>query len=71
MASKRHIRRKACEWKRSYPTREAAIDASIVLRRRTGSKTTAYRCPFCGCYHHGHTPTRTKKAIRAKQERGY
>lgn len=69
MASKRHIRRKACEWKRSYPTLDDAISASIGLRKRTGSKTTAYRCPHCGRYHHGHTASRTKKVMRAK--RGY
>lgn len=71
MASKRHIRKKACEWKRSYPTLDAAIGASIGLRKRTGSKTTAYRCPFCGQFHHGHTASRTKQALRVKRERGY
>jgi len=71
MASKRHLRKKACEWKRSYPTKEAAIDASLALRRRTGDRTNAYRCPFCGQYHHGHTASRTKQAMRVKRERGY
>lgn len=71
MASKRHIRRKACENKRSYPTLADAINASIGLRKRTGDKTTAYRCPFCGQYHHGHTTSRTKQAMRVKRERGY
>ena len=55
MASKRHQRKKACEWKRSYPTLEDAIGASLSLRRRTGTRTTAYRCPYCGQFHHGHT----------------
>ena len=67
MASKRHMRKKACEWKRSYPTMDAAIGASVGLRKRTGSVTQAYRCPHCGKFHHGHTATRTKKAIRAKR----
>jgi len=71
MASKRHMRRKACEHKRSYPTLDAAIGASIGLRKRTGSVTSAYRCPFCGRYHHGHTASRTRKVVRAKRERGY
>lgn len=71
MASKRHIRRKACENKRSYPTLDAAISASISLRKRTGSRTEAYRCPFCGQFHHGHTASRTRQALRAKRERGY
>jgi len=71
MASKRHIRRKACENKRSYPTLADAINASIGLRKRTGSKTSAYRCPFRGQFHHGHTAQRTKQALRVKRERGY
>lgn len=66
MASKRHMRRKACEWKRSYPTKETAVAASIRLRRRTGDRTSAYRCPFCGQWHHGHTASRTRKALRAR-----
>ena len=71
MASKRHIRRKACENKRSYPTLDAAIGASIGLRKRTGDRTSAYRCPFCGRYHHGHTASRTRQVLRVKRERGY
>ncbi len=67
MASKRHMRRKACEHKRSYPTLDAAIGASISLRKRTGSRTGAYRCPFCGQYHHGHTASRTKQAMRVRR----
>jgi len=69
MASRRHLRRKACGHKRSYPTLADAIGASIGLRKRTGSRTSAYRCPFCGRYHHGHTASRTKKAMRVR--RGY
>ncbi len=69
MASKRHQRKKACEWKRSYATQAAAVAAVIGLRKRTGDSTRAYRCPFCGAWHHGHTARRTKQALRAK--RGY
>ena len=68
MASKRHLRKKSCEWKRSYATKDAAIGASIGLRKRTGSVTGAYRCPFCGRYHHGHTASRTRKALRKRRE---
>lgn len=69
MASKRHQRRKACEGKRSYPTLADAVSASIGLRKRTGDRTSAYRCPHCGRYHHGHTARRTRKVLRVK--RGY
>lgn len=71
MASRRHQRKKACEWKRSYPTLADAINASIGLRRHTGARTNAYRCPYCGQFHHGHTASRTRKALRVKRERGY
>lgn len=71
MASKRHQRRKACENKRSYLTLDAAVSASISLRKRTGDRTSAYRCPFCGQYHHGHTASRTRKVLRVKRERGW
>ena len=64
MASKRHMRKKACEWKRSYSTLADAISASVGLRKRTGSKTSAYRCPFCGQFHHGHTPQRIVRKQR-------
>jgi len=71
MASKRHQRRKACVGKRSYPTLADAVSASISLRKHTGDRTSAYRCPFCGHYHHGHTASRTRKFLRVKRERGY
>jgi len=71
MASKRHQRRKACENKRSYQTLADAVSASIGLRRRTGDRTSAYRCPFCGRFHHGHTASRTRKFLRVRRERGY
>lgn len=67
MASKRNQRRKACEGKRSYSTLDEAVGASIGLRKRTGSVTQAYRCPHCGLYHHGHTASRTRKALRVKR----
>lgn len=67
MASKRHQRKKACEWKRSYIDRDDAIGASIGLRRRTGSRTTAYRCPFCGRWHHGHLTQRTRRIIEERR----
>lgn len=66
MASKRRQRRKACTNKRSYPALQAAIDASLSLRRRTGVRTGAYRCPWCGQYHHGHTARKTREVVLRK-----
>lgn len=66
MASKRHLRKKACEWKRSFSTLHAAVGASISLRKRTGERTRAYRCPHCGKFHHGHTTRQMKQAMKAK-----
>ncbi len=66
MASKRHERKKACEWKRSYSTLQEAKNASGKLYRWTGSRTWAYRCPFCGLFHHGHTSSKSKRIRRAQ-----
>lgn len=38
MASKRHMRRKACEWKRGYADHGGALSASLGLLRRTGER---------------------------------
>lgn len=49
MASKRHVRRKACEGKIRHPTLEQA-----EAMARNG--TSPYRCSFCGGFHCGHIP---------------
>jgi predicted RNA-binding Zn-ribbon protein involved in translation (DUF1610 family) len=50
MASKRHIRRRACGTKRAYPDQTAAVRAIIVFNR-SGDQLVSYRCPHCGSWH--------------------
>lgn len=57
MASKRHIRRKACQGKAKHTTMEHAL---IALRKTIefGTDTDglhAYKCPHCGYHHVGHS----------------
>lgn len=56
MASKRHLRRKACEGKRRHPSVREAQHAVQVLYQRhvVDGEVQAYQCPFCGGYHVGH-----------------
>lgn len=49
MASKRHLRRKACVGKIRHETMEQA-------RAMAWNGTIPYHCPFCGGYHVGHCP---------------
>lgn len=53
MASKRRIRRKACEGKIRFLTiQEANIQA--YKHQRWGHRMRAYKCLFCNGYHIGH-----------------
>lgn len=63
MASKRRIRRKACDGKKKH----ASLGAAIGFNKRfKGGGMNAYHCRFCGCYHVGHTPRSIRKAMRRK-----
>lgn len=57
MASKRHVRQRACGDKRRYETVEAGREAIYQLNR-TGYKghMNVYKCKFCHSYHVGHAP---------------
>jgi cytochrome c5 len=55
MASKRHIRRKACGNKVRYD-KKSAKQAAYFAKRRTGDFIVAYHCQYCGGYHIGHVP---------------
>lgn len=67
MASKRRLRRNACEGKRNYATQADAVAASESLRRRTGERTNVYRCQFCSGWHHGHLPQIARRAMKARR----
>ncbi len=64
MASKRAIRRKACEQKTRYTTAEDAGTAARRNSKFTDSRIGSYKCKFCQGWHIGHTP---KSIIRAME----
>lgn len=58
MASKRRLRRQSCGKKKPYDVERVARDAAATLTRlgmNRGGELRAYRCPFCGRFHIGHT----------------
>jgi hypothetical protein len=66
MASKRNLRRKACDGKTRYLTAQEAHKAAKSARRWTGDWIIPYGCQFCGGHHIGHPPAKVRQAIRAK-----
>lgn len=65
MASKRRIRRKACEGKARHLTAEHAM---IALRKTRQPDMNVYRCRFCGGYHIGHLPKWMRRGKQAAME---
>ena len=64
MSSKRRLRRRSCEGKKAYPTREDAIHNAGSLRWwNSGGTWSAYRCRFCGQWHVGRMPAGDVKAM--------
>jgi hypothetical protein len=57
MASKRRIRRQQCGRKIKYHTRHEAATAAYKSEQKfKDGWMDAYKCPFCKCWHVGHTP---------------
>jgi len=54
LASKRRIRKKACDGKVKYKTVKDAQSARINMKRFKGENLTVYKCKFCRNYHVGH-----------------
>lgn len=69
MASKRHLRRKACSGKVRYQTDQDARRAAAAACRRTQDWIVHYKCRFCGGIHIGHPPKNVRQAIKARRER--
>jgi hypothetical protein len=63
MASKRRLRRVACEGKVPYETEKDAWTAANSAHRRTGDWIAPYRCQFCHRFHIGHPPKHVRIAI--------
>ena len=60
MASKRAIRRRACQGKLRHTDYDAANAAlrSLVARRGDQGRLQAFQCPFCKGFHFGHVAVR-------------
>lgn len=57
MASKRRLRRKACDGKTKHISSRDAMDAIHSLKRsgKYNTRMNVYKCKFCKKYHIGHT----------------
>lgn len=73
MSSKRRIRRKSCQVKTGYPTKEEAerrVKQLVWRDYQVGPQTCAiraYRCDHCGQWHVGHAG---HSATHRRHERG-
>lgn len=54
MASKRRIRRNACEGKQRHPDKDSAIGHATAHKHRFKEYLRAYHCRFCKGWHVGH-----------------
>ena len=63
MASKRNLRRRACEGKVRYASKDEAERVGRALRLH------AYACPHCSGFHNGHPPGPVKQGLAAKRKR--
>jgi hypothetical protein len=58
-----------CSGKRQYPTKQAAVTASLSLGKRAPSaKATAYYCAMCGGFHFGRKGTHDQRAEKASKD---
>jgi len=64
VASKRRLRRKACDGKIRHEDRATADRHAAWACWKYKAKIAAYRCPHCGGYHVGHPPRRALAARR-------
>lgn len=65
MASKRRLRRKACEGKIRHEDKVTADRHAAWARWRSKSHIAAYQCPHCGGFHIGHPSRRNAIKRRA------
>lgn len=66
MASKRRLRRNACDGKTRYAEQQAAHVAAGRASERAGAWISSYKCPFCGAWHIGHVPAQVRRARRLR-----
>ncbi len=53
-----HLRYKACDRKKRYPTRAEAEEAIRSCRRHGSPDLHCYECDYCGGWHLTHKPAR-------------
>jgi hypothetical protein len=53
MASKRRLRRNACDGKKRHPDKPTALKVHWAVKRKHG-KMRAYQCRWCNGWHLGH-----------------
>lgn len=54
LASKRHVRRKQCEGKRTYDDSQTALSVANRMCHQGEGQLRAYHCSFCHKWHVGH-----------------
>ena len=64
VASKRAIRRRACQGKIQFFSRQQALVEALRLQKFHGVVVHPYRCRFCGQWHNGHDDAKTKQIKR-------
>ncbi len=67
MASKRHLRRKACIGKIRYSSQEEAGRHAGAATRMYQTYLTAYHCQWCGGYHIGNPPREVRHALKVRR----
>lgn len=68
MASRRHVRQRACVGKVRYPTRREARETLAELRRRYHViDVHYYRCPYGAHFHLGHLTAQQKRIIETRR----
>jgi hypothetical protein len=70
MSSKRNLRRKSCDRKKQFGTKDEAIKQICWMRFKdpTNEWLTCYRCRSCGGWHIGHMPGYIRKFILNRRE---
>ena len=66
MASKRRLRRKACEGKVRHETLEQARLAARSTKTRDGKPLNSYKCGYGNHYHNGHYKHQNKYFSRGE-----
>lgn len=70
MASKRRIRRKACEGKKCFDSQLSASRVTSRFRKQNEWLMT-YKCKFCHNWHIGHPNAKQKQGFAASHRREY